>query len=52
VAVVAGLGPGVVCLVFLLFLLFFFSFFSSVSLERARGRETRKKVSQRKEFSV
>jgi hypothetical protein len=52
VAVVAGLGPGVVCPVFLLFLLFFSSFFSSVSLERAGGREMRKKVSQRKEFSV
>jgi hypothetical protein len=35
VAVVAGLGPGVVWLVFLFFLLFFSSFFSSASLERA-----------------
>jgi hypothetical protein len=42
----------VVCPVFLLFLLFFSSFFSSVSLERVGGREMRKKVSQRKEFSV
>jgi hypothetical protein len=42
-AVVAGVGPGVVCPVFLLFLLFFSSFFSSASLERARGRKMRKK---------
>jgi hypothetical protein len=52
VAVVAGLGPGVVCPVFLLFLPFFSSFFSSVSLERAGGWKIRKKVSQRKEFSM
>jgi hypothetical protein len=43
VSVVAGLGPGVVCPVFLLFLLFFSSFFSSASLERAEGREMRKR---------
>jgi hypothetical protein len=52
VAAVAGLGPGVVCPVFLLFLPFFSSFFSSAFLERAGGRKIRKKVSQRKEFSV
>jgi hypothetical protein len=52
VAAVAGLGPGVVCPVFLLFLPFFSSFFSSASLERAGGRKIRKKVSQRKKFSV
>jgi hypothetical protein len=33
VTVVAGLGPGVVWLVFLFFLLFFSSFFFSASLE-------------------
>jgi hypothetical protein len=49
VAVVAGLGPGVVCPVFLPF---FSSFFSSASQERAGGRKIRKKVSQGKEFSV
>jgi hypothetical protein len=43
----------VVCPVFLLFFLFFSSFFSSASLERAGGREMRKKeVSQRKRISV
>jgi hypothetical protein len=46
VAVAAGLGPGVVWLVFLFFLLFFSSFFSSVSLERKGEKEVREKVSQ------
>jgi hypothetical protein len=48
VAVVAGLGPGMVCPVFLFFLLFFSSFFSSASLERAGGREMRKKGKSKK----
>jgi hypothetical protein len=43
VAVAAGSGPGVVCLVFLFFLLFFSSFFSSASLERKRGMRLRER---------
>jgi hypothetical protein len=42
-AVDAGLGPGVVWLVFLFFLLFFSSFFSSASL----GRRGKKKLGER-----
>jgi hypothetical protein len=52
VAVEAGSGPGVVCLVFLFFLLFFSSFFSSASLERERGNEVRGKVRQEVKFFV
>jgi hypothetical protein len=46
VAVDAGLGPGMVWLVFLFFLLFFSSFFSSASLGRQGRKEVRGKVSQ------
>jgi hypothetical protein len=46
VAVDAGLGAGVVWLVFLFFLLFFSSFFSSTSLGRRKGKGVREKVSQ------
>jgi hypothetical protein len=52
VAVAAGSGPGVVCIVFLFFLLFFSSFFSSASLERKRGNEVRGKVRQEVEIFV
>jgi hypothetical protein len=47
VEVDAGLGPGMVWLVFLFFFFFFFSsFFSSASLGRKGGKEFRRKVSQ------